>query len=160
MAWDGSRASRQTAGDCESNTVTGRSAGLFGANHQLAKESILLLEPAEFTWENTVRRFETAAEVGHVRKAPAGCDLGHGSMGLERVLQGPVAAVQPSGLDEAGNRCPLLSKERVRVPHAHAGRGGNHLGIEPGIGETRLYGGTHIHQGRRLGRRKIRPWPL
>jgi hypothetical protein len=105
----------------------------LGAHHQLAKESILLREPAEFTWKNTVSRFETAAEVGHVRKAPSGRNFTDVTMSLEWILQSPVAARQPPGLDETDNRRTFLSKQRIRVPHTHPGSGGDSLSVKPGI---------------------------
>jgi hypothetical protein len=104
------------------------------ADHQLVNKSILLREPAEFTWKNTVSRFETAAEVGHVRKAPSGRNFTDVTMSLEWILQSPVAARQPPRLDETDNRRAFLSKQRIRVTHAHTGSGGNSLSVKPGIG--------------------------
>ena len=61
------------------------------AHHQLVNKSILLREPAEFTWKNAVSRFETAAEVGHVRKAASG-NLADPKVGRQK---GPEAVAAP-----------------------------------------------------------------
>src|SRR4051812_10723771 len=98
--------------------------------------------------------------MGHAHEAPRGRNLADTAMGLERVVERPVAAFQPPRLDEPDNRGSFLRQQCVRVTHAHLSDGGNGVSLKRRIVETSFDCGMYMQKGACSSRRKIWPWPL